>query len=43
MLDDIRQMNEINEKQFGHPEIAARLRLGAWWSNHVPFPVSEAG
>ena len=26
MLDDIRQLNEINEKQFGDPEIVTRIR-----------------
>ena len=26
MLDEIRQLNEINEKQFGDPEIVTRIR-----------------
>ncbi len=26
MLDDIRALNEINEKQFGDPEIVTRIR-----------------
>ena len=26
MLDDIRELNEVNEKQFGDPEIVTRIR-----------------